>query len=157
MLAEGGNVPMCPRQVRVPQPTSQKGMMGRPHPSLPLKTLSEHWPVPSLPRRMCQSRRVSHPSTRLFAVLSKGCSFMSYCQQDFQPVGWFLPGGAPCGIVYPEVHATVGTLIILESELEEFAFKPSLACVLCPAGWGSHPFPILPLLSAVAWPSTASG
>lgn len=157
MLAEGGNVPICPYRVRVPQPTSQRGMMGWPHPSLPLKTLSEHQPVPLLPRRMCQNRRVSHPRACLFAVLSKGARSCPIVSKISSPWVGFCQETLHVGSCTQRYILQWEPSSFWRAQLEEFAFKTSLACVWCPAGQDSHPFPMLPLLSAVAWPSTASG
>lgn len=123
------------------------------------KTLSEHWPVPSLPRKMCQSRYVSHPSARLFSSLSKGA-------HSFSIVSKSPADGLVCarrGSMRDHVPRRLRTEGILQREpsslwraqLEEFGTSP--ACVWCPAGRGSHPFPMLPLLSAGVWPSAASG
>ena len=147
--------------VQVPQPTLQSLIVGWPHPSLPLKTLSEHWPVPLLPRKMCQSRYVSHPSAHLFSFLSKRCSFIFYCQQICSRCIGLCQEGLHAGSCPWETwyrgHPTAGTLIIVESSAGGICLQTSPASVWCPAGRGSRPFPMLPLLSAGVWPSTASG
>lgn len=118
-------------------------------------------PVPLLPRKMCQSRYVSHSSARLFSFLSKRCSFIFYHQQiSSQWVGLCQEGlhvGSCPWETWYRGRPTVGTRIILESSAGGICLQTSLACVWCPTGRGSHPFPMLPLLRAGVWPSTASG
>lgn len=110
---------------------------------------------------MCQSRYVSHPSVHLFSSLSKRCSFIFYCQQISSRWVGLCQEGLHVGSCPRETwyrgHPTAGSLIILETSAGGIWLQTSPACVWCPAGWGSHPFLMLSLLSAAVWPSTASG
>lgn len=113
MLEDSGNVPVCSQWVRVPQPTSQRGNDGVAAPFAAIGNTLRALACPIASQKDVSEQECESPQ-RTLVCCPKECLFTSYCQQDLQPMGWFVPGRAPCGIVYPEVHPRVGTLIILE-------------------------------------------
>lgn len=162
MLAQCGDVPLCPccgwTECRYPSPHYSHELWGG-HTLCYRWKHSERWPVPLLPRKMCQSRYVSHLSTRLFSFLSKRCSFIFYCQQISSWWVGLCQDGLHVGLCPWETryrgHPEWEPSSFWRPQLELSSNLPGMCVVSCRSGF--TPFLVLPLLSAGIRPSTAPG